>query len=31
VDQVFTPLMDDAQRMQKIKGWERAINATNLW
>jgi glycerol kinase len=31
MDQVFTPLMDDAQRMQKIKGWERAINATNLW
>jgi glycerol kinase len=31
MDQVFAPLMDDAQRMQKIKGWERAINATNLW
>jgi glycerol kinase len=31
MDQVFTPLMDDAQRMQKIKGWERAINTTNLW
>jgi len=31
VDQVFAPLMDEAQRMQKIKGWERAINATNLW
>ncbi len=31
VDQVFTPVMDETQRIQKIKGWERAINATNHW
>ena len=31
VDQVFTPIMDETQRIQKIKGWERAINATNHW
>jgi glycerol kinase len=31
VDQVFTTVMDETQRIQKIKGWERAINATNHW
>lgn len=31
VDQVFTPVMDETQRIKKIKGWERAINATNHW
>jgi glycerol kinase len=31
VDQVFTPNMDEQQKNQKIKGWERAIKATNHW
>jgi glycerol kinase len=31
VDKVFAPIMEDEQKNQKIKGWERAINATNHW
>jgi len=31
VDQVFSPKITNEQRMSKIKGWERAINATNHW
>ncbi len=31
VDKVFTPIMEDEHKNQKINGWERAINATNHW
>jgi glycerol kinase len=31
VDQIFSPSIQEAQRATHIKGWERAINATNNW
>ena len=31
VDQVFAPSMNEDQRAEHIKGWARAINATNNW
>ncbi|MEN9697483.1 MAG: glycerol kinase GlpK [Bacteroidota bacterium] len=31
VDQIFKPQMQKEQTLQKIKGWERAIKATNNW
>ncbi len=31
VDKVFTPNMQEGQRVESIKGWERAIKATNNW
>lgn len=31
VDKVFTPNMQEGQRAESIKGWERAIKATNNW
>ena len=31
VDQIFSPSIQEAQRATNIKGWERAINATNNW
>ena len=31
VDQIFTPLLKEDIRNEHIKGWSRAINATNNW
>jgi glycerol kinase len=31
VDKIFTPNIQEAQRAESIKGWERAIKATNNW
>ncbi len=31
VDKIFTPEINQEQRSQNIKGWERAIHATNHW
>jgi glycerol kinase len=31
VDKIFTPNIKEAQRAQSIKGWQRAIKATNNW
>ena len=31
VDKTFTPSINDDQRQANIKGWTRAINATNNW
>jgi glycerol kinase len=31
VDKTFTPNIQEAQRAQSIKGWQRAIKATNNW
>lgn len=31
VDKVFEPIVNPALRESKIKGWQRAINATNNW
>ncbi len=31
VDKIFTPEINQEQRAQNIKGWERAIHATNHW
>jgi glycerol kinase len=31
VDQIFTPLLKEDTRNEHIKGWSRAINATNNW
>jgi glycerol kinase len=31
IDKIFTPNMQEAQRAESIKGWARAINATNNW
>ena len=31
VDQIFSPSIQEAQRATNIKGWKRAINATNNW
>ena len=31
VDRIFTPNIQEAQRAESIKGWERAIKATNNW
>ena len=31
VDKIFTPNIQEAQRVESIKGWERAIKATNNW
>ena len=31
IDQTFTPKVNDAQRLEKIQGWTRAIKATNNW
>ena len=31
IDQIFEPAIKDAQRSEWIKGWERAIQATNNW
>jgi glycerol kinase len=31
VDHVFEPVVNEANRTEKIQGWERAIKATNNW
>ncbi len=31
VDHVFEPVVNEANRAEKIQGWERAIKATNNW
>jgi glycerol kinase len=31
VDHVFSPIMIETHRTEKIQGWERAIKATNNW
>ena len=31
VDQIFTPSIHQEKRIEHIKGWERAIKATNNW
>jgi glycerol kinase len=31
VDQIFSPAIQEQKRNDHIKGWERAINATNNW
>ena len=31
VDQIFAPSIHQDKRIEHIKGWERAINATNNW
>jgi glycerol kinase len=31
VDHVFEPVVNEANRAEKIHGWERAIKATNNW
>jgi glycerol kinase len=31
VDHVFSPIMNETHRTEKIQGWERAIKATNNW
>ena len=31
IDQIFEPTVKEAQRLEWIQGWERAIKATNHW
>ncbi len=31
VDHVFSPIMNETNKTEKIQGWERAIKATNNW
>jgi glycerol kinase len=31
IDQIFEPTVKEAQRLEWIQGWERAIKATNNW